>query len=93
MSRIGKMPVSIPPGTEVRVEGNKVTAKGPRGELTREFHPDMIISVEEGALLVQRPSDAGMHRSLHGLTRSLICNMVEGVTNGFEKNLEIHGVG
>jgi large subunit ribosomal protein L6 len=87
------MPIPIPQGTEVKVEGNKVTAKGARGELTQEFHPDMIISVEEGNLVVKRPSDSGMHRSLHGLTRSLIANMVEGVTNGYEKNLEIHGVG
>ncbi len=87
------MPIPIPAGTEVRVEGNKVTAKGPRGELSREFHPDMEITIEEGAVLVKRPSDEGMHRSLHGLTRSLIANMVEGVTNGYEKNLEIHGVG
>jgi len=87
------MPIPIPQGTEVRIEGNEVTAKGPRGELTREVHPDMIIAMEEGSLVVKRPSDSGMHRSLHGLTRSLIANMVEGVTNGFEKNLEIHGVG
>ncbi len=87
------MPIPIPQGTEVKVEGNKVTAKGPRGELTREFHPDMDISIEEENLLVRRPSDSGMHRSLHGLTRSLVANMVEGVTSGFEKNLEIHGVG
>jgi large subunit ribosomal protein L6 len=87
------MPIPVPEGTEVRIEGNTVTAKGPRGELTREFHPDMIISLEEGSLVVKRPSDSGMHRSLHGLTRTLIANMVEGVTNGYEKNLEIHGVG
>ena len=93
MSRIGKMPIPIPAGTEVRIEGNKVTAKGPKGELTGEFHPDMILELEEGVLLVKRPSDSGIHRSLHGLTRSLVANMVEGVTNGFEKNLEIHGVG
>jgi large subunit ribosomal protein L6 len=93
LSRIGKMPIPIPQGTEVKVEGNKVIAKGARGELSQEFHPDMIISVEEGSLVVKRPSDSGMHRSLHGLTRTLIANMVEGVTNGYEKNLEIHGVG
>jgi large subunit ribosomal protein L6 len=93
LSRIGKMPIPVPQGTEVRIEGNKVTAKGPKGELTQEFHPDMLIEMEEGNLLVKRPSDAGPHRSLHGLTRSLLANMVEGVTSGFEKNLEIHGVG
>ena len=93
MSRIGKMPIPIPQGTEVEIEGNRVTAKGPKGELTQEFHPDMIIGVEEGSLVVKRPSDSGMHRSLHGLTRTLIANMVEGVTNGYEKSLEIHGVG
>jgi len=93
LSRIGKMPIPIPQGTEVEIEGNRVTAKGPKGELTQEFHPDMIIGVEEGSLVVKRPSDSGMHRSLHGLTRTLIANMVEGVTNGYEKSLEIHGVG
>lgn len=93
MSRIGRMPIPVPKGMEVEIEGQSVTVKGPRGELTREFHPDMIIEMEEGTLLVKRPSDSGLHRSLHGLTRSLLANMVEGVTNGFEKNLEIHGVG
>ena len=87
------MPIPLPAGTEVMVEGNRVTLKGPKGELSQEFHPDMIIEVEEGAILVKRPSDSSLHRSLHGLTRSLLANMVEGVTNGFEKNLEIHGVG
>lgn len=93
MSRIGRMPIPIPEGTEVRIEGNRVTVKGPKGELTREFHPDMIIEMEEGAIRVRRPSDSKFHKSLHGLTRSLLANMVEGVTRGFEKNLEIHGVG
>ena len=93
MSRIGKMPITVPEGTEVKIEGNRVTVKGPKGELSREFHPDMSIALEEGTLLVTRPSDTGPHRSLHGLTRSLLFNMVEGVTKGFEKNLEIHGVG
>ncbi|MBC7229301.1 MAG: 50S ribosomal protein L6 [Actinobacteria bacterium] len=93
MSRIGRAPITVPPGTEVRIEGNRVTVKGPKGELTREFHPEMIIEMEEDRLLVKRPSDVGFHRSLHGLTRSLLANMVEGVTSGFEKNLEIHGVG
>jgi large subunit ribosomal protein L6 len=93
LSRIGRMPIPVPEGTEVKIEGQKVTLKGPRGELFNEFHPDMIIEMEEGTLVVKRPSDSGLHRSLHGLTRSLLANMVEGVTNGFEKNLEIHGVG
>jgi len=93
LSRIGRMPIPVPQGTEVKIAGNKVTVKGPKGELSREFHPDMRIEMEEGSLVVKRPSDSGMHRSLHGLTRSLLANMVEGVTNGFEKNLEIHGVG
>ncbi|NPV59736.1 MAG: 50S ribosomal protein L6 [Actinobacteria bacterium] len=93
MSRIGRMPITVPPGTEVKIEGARVTVKGPKGELSREFHPDMSIEMEEDKVLVKRPSDSGFHRSLHGLTRSLLANMVEGVTNGFEKNLEIHGVG
>ncbi len=93
MSRIGKMPIPVPEGAEVSIEGNKVTAKGPKGELSGEFHPDMIIGMEEGSLLVKRPTDSVPHKSLHGLTRSLLANMVEGVTRGFEKNLEIHGVG
>jgi len=87
------MPIPVPQGTEVRIEGNKVTVKGPKGELIQEFHPDMIVEIEEENLLVKRPSDTGQHRSLHGLTRSLLANMVEGVTKGFEKNLEIQGVG
>lgn len=93
MSRIGKQPVEVPEGTEVKIEGNRVTVKGPKGTLEKEFHPDMIIEVEEGRITVKRPSDSKLHKSLHGLTRSLIANMVEGVTRGFEKNLEIHGVG
>jgi large subunit ribosomal protein L6 len=93
LSRIGKMPVAVPDGTEVKIDGNRVTVKGPKGELTQEFHADMSIELEEGTLLVKRPSDSGPHRSLHGLTRALLANMVEGVTKGFEKNLEINGVG
>lgn len=93
MSRIGRMPIPLPEGTEVRIEGNRVTVKGPKGELTQEFHPDMIIEMEEGTIRVRRPSDSKLHKSLHGLTRSLLANMVEGVTKGFEKNLEVHGVG
>lgn len=93
MSRIGKMPIVIPQGVDVKVEGNKVTVKGQKGTLTKEFHKDMIIKVEDGKVVVQRPSDIKLHKSLHGLTRTLINNMIEGVTKGFEKNLEINGVG
>jgi len=87
------MPVPVPDGTEVRIERNRVTVKGPKGTLVREFHPDMIIEMDDGNIVVRRPSDSNLHKSLHGLTRTLIANMVEGVTKGFEKNLEIHGVG
>jgi len=93
LSRIGKMPIPIPERTEVKIEGRKVRVKGPKGELTGEFHPDMDIRLEEGAVVVSRPSDSKTHKSLHGLTRSLIANMVTGVSEGFEKNLEVHGVG
>ena len=93
MSRIGKQPIAIPSGVEVRVDGERVTVQGPRGSLEQAFHPDMQIRLEDGTLIVARPSDERLHRSLHGLTRSLLANMVEGVTNGFEKRLEIVGVG
>ena len=93
MSRIGKMPVEIPSGVEVKVEGQTVTVRGPKGTLTQEFHPDMVIALEGNTLTVQRPSDEKNHRALHGLTRSLIANMIEGVTKGYQKNLEITGVG
>lgn len=93
MSRIGKMPIKIPQGVEVKVEDHTVTVKGPKGELTKEFHPDMYITVEGDVLKVKRPSDEKFHKSLHGLTRTLLANMVEGVTKGFEKKLEINGVG
>mgnify|MGYP000902033313 FL=1 len=94
MSRIGKLPIEIPKGVDVKIgENNTVTVKGPKGALTKEFHKDMIIKVEDGKVLVQRPSDEKIHKSLHGLTRTLINNMVEGVTKGFEKGLEINGVG
>ncbi|MDY6794478.1 MAG: 50S ribosomal protein L6 [Actinomycetota bacterium] len=93
MSRIGKMPVIVPEGTKVKIEGQKVIAKGPKGELAMEFHPDMKISMDEGAVVVERHSESKEHKSLHGLTRSLIANMVLGVSQGFEKNLEIQGVG
>jgi len=94
MSRVGKLPVTIPSGVDVKVDGNNVvTVKGSKGTLVKEFHKDMIIKVENGSVIVQRPSDSKMHKSLHGLTRTLIYNMVEGVTNGYEKHLEIVGVG
>lgn len=93
MSRIGRMPIPVPPGVEVRIEDHKVTVKGPRGELSRTIHPDMSVSLKDGALVVERPSDSGTHRALHGLTRTLLANMVTGVTEGFKKVLEISGVG
>ena len=93
MSRIGKMPVSLPKGVEaIKAEG-ALSVKGPKGSLTMEVHPDMKIVIEEDELRVERPSDQKDHRALHGLTRSLIQNMVTGVTNGFSKTLEIIGVG
>ena len=93
MSRIGRMPVEIPSGVEVKVDGQTVTVQGPKGTLTQEFHPDMVIALEGNTLTVQRPSDDKKHKALHGLTRSLIANMIEGVTKGYQKNLEISGVG
>lgn len=93
MSRIGKLPIAIPQGVEVEVNGNVVDVKGPKGELHKELHPEMKIELTDGKIVVTRPSDGKIHRSLHGLTRSLIANMVEGVTKGFERNLEISGVG
>ena len=94
MSRIGRRPVEVPEGVEVRVdETNVVTVRGPRGELSQAMHPTMRITPEEGHARVERPDDIGFSRSLHGLTRSLLANMVEGVTRGFEKRLQIVGVG
>ncbi|NLM25752.1 MAG: 50S ribosomal protein L6 [Firmicutes bacterium] len=93
MSRIGKMPIEIPQGVEVTLQDNTITVKGPKGTLVRELHPDMIIEIKDGSVTVTRPSDNKEHRSLHGLTRTLIANMVEGVTNGYQRNLEIIGVG
>jgi len=93
MSRIGKRPVPVPNGVTVTVQGNTISVKGPKGELSRRLHPDMRVSVENGTVNVTRPSDEQTHRALHGLTRSLIANMVEGVTQGFRKQLEITGVG
>ena len=93
MSRIGQMPITVPPGVVVSIKKGKVTVTGPKGELSRRCNPDMSITLKDNTLTVSRPSDNKVHRSLHGLTRSLLANMVEGVTNGFEKELEIVGVG
>ncbi|AKX95305.1 50S ribosomal protein L6 [Neomoorella thermoacetica] len=93
MSRIGKKPVKIPAGVEVNIEGNTVTVKGPKGKLTRQFPAEITISREGEELQVSRPSDAKPHRALHGLSRALLQNMVDGVTRGFEKGLELVGVG
>ncbi len=93
MSRIGRMPIAVPSGVTVNIEGNRVTVSGPKGELSRSLPSDMGINLENNILSVSRPSDGREHRSLHGLTRSLLANMVEGVDKGFEKTLEIVGVG
>ncbi len=93
MSRVGKMPIAIPSGVEVRIEGAKVTVKGPKGELSRDLEPEMKLNLSDGVLTVDRPSDKPRHRSAHGLTRTLIQNMVSGVTEGFAKTLELQGVG
>ena len=93
MSRVGRMPITVPPGVVVNIKQNEVTVTGPKGELHRRFNPDMGITLQDNSLIVERPTDSKEHRSQHGLTRSLLANMVEGVTNGFEKNLEIVGVG
>ncbi|MDH4139646.1 MAG: 50S ribosomal protein L6 [Coriobacteriia bacterium] len=93
MSRIGKQPVPVQSGVEVSIDGVTVTVKGPKGQLTQTFHPDMAIAMEDDAVVVSRPTDSREHRSLHGLTRTLIANMIRGVSEGFSKTLEIHGVG
>ena len=93
MSRIGNLPVTIPQGVEVTVAAPNLTVKGPRGALSRDLHPDMTVRVDDSRIVVERPSDGKMHRSLHGLTRTLVANMVEGVTNGYEKVLHVIGVG
>ena len=94
MSRIGIKPISVPAGVDVTIaDGNVVTVKGPKGTLTKTYHKDMIIKNENGTITVSRPSEDKMHKSLHGLTRTLIANMVEGVTNGYSKKLEVVGVG
>jgi large subunit ribosomal protein L6 len=93
MSRIGKKPIDLPDGVSVEVSPGRVSVKGPKGELAQTISSDMQIEQEDGSISVRRPTDRGEHRALHGLTRSLIANMVEGVTDGFEKRLEIQGVG
>lgn len=93
MSRIGKQPVTIPDGVEVSIERNTLQVKGPKGEIEQHMHPSMTLVHEDGELRVERPTDARHHRALHGLTRSLAANMVEGVTDGFRKELEIQGIG
>lgn len=93
MSRIGKMPITLPKGVTVKLDGPGVTVTGAKGTLAREFHPDMQIGMQDGVLVVERPSDSREHRSLHGLTRALLNNMVVGVTQGFVRRLEVVGVG
>jgi len=93
MSRIGKKPIDIPAGVEVKLEGNDITVKGAKATLTMTAHTDMAVKIENNQILVVRPSDEKKHKALHGLTRSLISNMVEGVSTGFKKNLDIQGIG
>ncbi len=93
MSRIGRMPITVPNDVKVSLEGNTVKVKGPKGGLERKFHPDITISLESDRIVVTRPTDNKNHRALHGLTRALLNNMVTGVTKGFEKRLELVGVG
>ena len=93
MSRIGRKPINIPAGVEVKIDGNAITVKGPKGTLTKNFHPNMTVTVENNEILVTRPNDEKENRALHGLTRSNINNMVEGVTKGFAKELDVNGVG
>ncbi|WP_303867377.1 50S ribosomal protein L6 [Acetobacterium wieringae] len=93
MSRVGKAPVAILPGVDIKKDGQTLTVKGPLGQLVRTFHPDVIIDVQESEVVVTRPSESKLHKSLHGLTRALIQNMVTGVSTGFTRTLEISGVG
>lgn len=93
MSRIGKQPIEIPNGVTVDLKDQQITVKGPKGELSRKLHEEMIVKVEGNEIIVERPSENKLHRSLHGTTRSIIANLVEGVTKGFEKALELNGVG
>jgi large subunit ribosomal protein L6 len=93
MSRIGRMPVTVPSTVEVTIDGRRLTVTGPKGTLTRDLHPDMTVSREDGQLVVTRPTEQKTHKQLHGLTRTLVNNMVVGVTDGYRKGLEITGVG
>jgi len=93
VSRIGRMPVVVPKGVEVEIKGSSIHVKGPKGELQHTFPADMMVSLEEGQIIVKRPSDENHHRALHGMTRALIQNMVSGVSAGFERVLEVNGVG
>ena len=93
MSRIGRLPIPVPSGVDVTIDGRQVTVKGPKGTLSRSLHPDMTLSREDGTLVVTRPTEQKTHKQLHGLTRTLVNNMVVGVTDGYRKGLEITGVG
>jgi large subunit ribosomal protein L6 len=93
MSRIGKQPITVPAGVTIAIEPERVTVNGPKGELTERVHRDISVEHVDDQLVVRRPTDRGEHRALHGLTRTLVANMVQGVTDGFEKRLEIQGVG
>jgi large subunit ribosomal protein L6 len=93
MSRVGKNPIPVPQGVEVRIDGANVTVKGPKGELSRELNPEMRVEQSDGQVTVSRPSDQPRHRAMHGLTRTLVANMVSGVSTGFTKTLELQGVG
>ena len=93
MSRIGKKPVVMPKGVTAQLDGNRVTVKGPKGEISRVVHPELAVALEGESIVVRRPSDESRHKALHGLTRTLVANMVDGVTKGFAKSLEIQGVG
>jgi large subunit ribosomal protein L6 len=93
MSRIGRLPIAVPSGVDVTIDGRRVTVKGPKGTLSRELHPDIAVNREAGAIVVTRPTEQKQHKQLHGLTRTLVNNMVVGVTTGYRKGLEITGVG
>ena len=93
MSRIGKMPISLPKGVEVKIDKNRITVKGPKGSLTQEVDHDMKVSVEDGTIVVARPSEQKRHKALHGTTRAILANLVKGVSDGFKQDMEIIGVG